>query len=751
MIYKLLLTFFVVLSTTLSASAAEFIAFEHRGVRGYVEVDAYGRATVNVLPSLEISAEDGLRQNDDRTITLRPQLVPGLKKAGLLESQFVEEVLNKTGHGNAINKKKPLFNTPFTSSVSSQWVVAGLVVAENHPSHVEARQGTPRLRALTYGGEDQEAVQSIWAGNFDLEVTYYFPFRTFSSLVADFEADAITNATVQSFQNQIKRHEKSGFKFLFVDFSSETLDLLVESSRDAKVNQSFTSSARVTMVDPTEAMMKRVERMLNANEIDEREFRDRHRAAADRHTNNGNKKLAELHQQYLAAVEAKDTGRQVDILKAVAALGKKDIAGFLASGVSFGFSDAEGRSEIRSIETVALTAKRKQELREFIISESHVAFLAVYGPFDQVGAALILDNARRFAGLTPAALRNRVDVRYGGRPLTDIAQEALNSVAINHLLTGKADPLREMLSAGAIQADFLVPVPRFDGIPNGFNKDPRIAPPKPALWAATRLAKWEVALVLTEAGADPNVFTSPMLVSLEGDPQALKRDPLYYAVQGNRYELVRALIKAGATRERQYREPKFGQGKELKVVGWTELSIEDVARTSREREKLIQALHEVPNIEEDATVEQNDRAGRNREANERQAILASELLTAVVDGDVEIVNALLDAGVDPNVCVTDEDEKEFPLEAAVQDRNAEMIHLLLKHGAKTNVKGRSTPLLIAVEYEWDEGVDILLEAGADPLFADSDGTQPIKYTDDDEIRKKLVLAIAKSTKRPKPD
>lgn len=95
------------------------------------------------------------------------------------------------------------------------------------------------------------------------------------------------------------------------------------------------------------------------------------------------------------------------------------------------------------------------------------------------------------------------------------------------------------------------------------------------------------------------------------------------------------------------------------------------------------------------------------------------LMTAAYEGDVELMQVLLDTGDD--VSAKDADGSD-PLMYAIYGDNPEAIELLLASGADPNSQDNySTVLVSAVNYGNPEVVRLLLDYGADPLMAGPDG------------------------------
>ena len=132
------------------------------------------------------------------------------------------------------------------------------------------------------------------------------------------------------------------------------------------------------------------------------------------------------------------------------------------------------------------------------------------------------------------------------------------------------------------------------------------------------------------------------------------------------------------------------------------------------------------------------------------------LLYAIGYGDIEIVQILLDADTDPNVI----DTKLFgydqtPLSIAIRKADQELMRMLIAAGADPNKNVKcgfsvGTHLTYAVVFGDAEVVQILLDAGADPNVIDGDTTPLVKavYKRDAEMVRMLVDAGADPNLKP---
>lgn len=91
-----------------------------------------------------------------------------------------------------------------------------------------------------------------------------------------------------------------------------------------------------------------------------------------------------------------------------------------------------------------------------------------------------------------------------------------------------------------------------------------------------------------------------------------------------------------------------------------------------------------------------------------------QLINAIIENNVDVVNNLLNAGVDPNECL--DTAKITPLHYAAQNNALHVIPLLIEAGADLHAvtePDELTPLEIALMHGHDKVVQILLAYSSD--------------------------------------
>ena len=102
-------------------------------------------------------------------------------------------------------------------------------------------------------------------------------------------------------------------------------------------------------------------------------------------------------------------------------------------------------------------------------------------------------------------------------------------------------------------------------------------------------------------------------------------------------------------------------------------------------------------------------------------------------GQSEATQALLGRGADVGAIARNANLQVAPLHSAAAGKHAEIVKLLLEHGADPNARqdGGFTPLHSAAQNDDRESTKALLEAGADPALTNDDGKTPADLAGDD--------------------
>jgi len=170
--------------------------------------------------------------------------------------------------------------------------------------------------------------------------------------------------------------------------------------------------------------------------------------------------------------------------------------------------------------------------------------------------------------------------------------------------------------------------------------------------------------------------------------------PLGFAIEKNKFEIVRILLEHGA-------DPNVGS----KIPGMTTPLYVATYSDNLELARMLLAFGADPNLQSDIGI----------------GISRRPLITAVSKGNIQMVRLLLDGGGDPNLS---EEDFSTPLSNAVEAGNIQIVRVLIENGAHAV---RSMRLLNKAAYQGHTAIlKLLLDLGlGDVNDADSLGLTPL--------------------------
>jgi len=130
------------------------------------------------------------------------------------------------------------------------------------------------------------------------------------------------------------------------------------------------------------------------------------------------------------------------------------------------------------------------------------------------------------------------------------------------------------------------------------------------------------------------------------------------------------------------------------------------------------------------------------------------LIVAAREGDAPAIRAIVKRGCDPNAAYGA--LNWTPLMHAISRNQIEAVKALLDSGADVNKTGdyeteprtkqlRVTPLMMAAGYGYTPIVELLLQRGADPAPADSDGNRALDYALTGTLYRRTLFECQDST------
>lgn len=123
--------------------------------------------------------------------------------------------------------------------------------------------------------------------------------------------------------------------------------------------------------------------------------------------------------------------------------------------------------------------------------------------------------------------------------------------------------------------------------------------------------------------------------------------------------------------------------------------------------------------------------GEKLAAKKEQEERNKKLFRAIALNKFDSVKELLDLGADPNILGQrlDVQTDVYPIYLAATNKFNDILRLLVEHKAKVDIitPYTSTALYGAIVFKNQEGVEILLEGGADPNKINTNGYSPLAY------------------------
>ncbi|CBN58107.1 hypothetical protein OSCI_3620030 [Kamptonema sp. PCC 6506] len=238
-----------------------------------------------------------------------------------------------------------------------------------------------------------------------------------------------------------------------------------------------------------------------------------------------------------------------------------------------------------------------------------------------------------------------------------------------------------------------------------------------ALMAASFAGHLQVVQLLVERGADVNAWSqgeTPLMLAAKG---------VYRDIYEFLYPLVSDRIRAIGDRDAEQKMAKT------------------IRRQTREQNKAVEKLI-------DATMDGNLKKVQNliasgADVNSIGSCNRTAMSLAIQMGQIPIIQALLDAGANPNL--PDETDEGLadnsPLMEAVSTffatNRPEMVRLLIQRGANVNQQDSQgqTALMHALGYSDIGAIEALIEAGADLNIRDCDGNTALMIAEFRELSK----------------
>lgn len=188
----------------------------------------------------------------------------------------------------------------------------------------------------------------VASGDFAVYVSYKFRDTKSSFIDAKFDAQAIVNQFMDEAQQSMVSQKSSGWSFLGFGSRRKSIKSSFNHTLQNSYSGNTSSSTSIEMFDADEKMIEQFENAFFPT-LSKSQAIENHLNAAKVAEQQGNTQLQKIHENYVLSLQNNDPDLEVDIAKAVAALGKKDYVGFIAHGVRWGDYKASGNSDFRRV------------------------------------------------------------------------------------------------------------------------------------------------------------------------------------------------------------------------------------------------------------------------------------------------------------------------------------------------------------------------------------------------------------------
>jgi ankyrin repeat protein len=271
------------------------------------------------------------------------------------------------------------------------------------------------------------------------------------------------------------------------------------------------------------------------------------------------------------------------------------------------------------------------------------------------------------------------------------------------VVEGEAEEVRQMLASESFKSE----------VDLGVRWEDRMT----VLHLAAVLDHPEVVQILVDNGADLEA------TAVEG------MTPLLVAAVNDRVAAVGRLLDAGAEIEAVDSEQGATALNFAAFYGQNEL-----ARLLVDRGANVNCVNRIGTPPIQTAVAQNNLAmvGMLLDAGARVDVCSGGLTLLFIasqDGHADMVRLIMQHGADPNARRPPEFDHFAPLHAAVHHEHQSVIHALAAGGADMNIRAAHgvTPLIMAAAERRSSVATELIRLGADPDIPDDEGWRPIKY------------------------
>ena len=223
--------------------------------------------------------------------------------------------------------------------------------------------------------DDREIINGLRSGDFRLEMSYEFPYNTFSSLAFNLNKEIRTDIWIKTFKTISKRIEKTGGKYFFIDWSTTSQKVYAKENITSGANTEIADFTNVVMRNPTIDQLNRFNELLGLVESTKNTIIQNHLNQAKAASDINNLKLANAHELYAQNLESNNNSNfSKELIEALNSLEDTEVLSFLVAGVNLSHSYNHSYYRFDGNINVDMNTEYAQEYTEYIISNSKVEY-----------------------------------------------------------------------------------------------------------------------------------------------------------------------------------------------------------------------------------------------------------------------------------------------------------------------------------------------------------------------------------------
>ena len=256
-----------------------------------------------------------------------------------------------------------------------------------------------------------------------IEGSFNYLSSRFQSASAVQDMQTFVNYMAESFRKEIVKAKSSSSGFLFWKSSQRSISRYVEEESFKNLSSGTVSKYEYKLYDVEDAnLISQVDNFLFPK-VSITETINSHIQAAQEAMNKGDENMAKIHTDYANFLTQNMTSladvNHINPLEALTALGKNDIASFLAKGVAFNESSSSGTFTFRKILSGNISESEIKKFNGLIFKSLFESHLITSVPFNKVISSSVLppDLIEKFILVNGASFKLGEEVNFPGTNL----------------------------------------------------------------------------------------------------------------------------------------------------------------------------------------------------------------------------------------------------------------------------------------------------------------------------------------------